>query len=442
MGSGRASGRAGFFTGTVLLVSSAHFFFDWYMNFPSPLMPLLASRLGLSLAQCGTAVAVASLTSSFSQPLFGWVTDRGLRPWALGPCVLWAAVFMVPLCWAPSYAWVVALATLGGLGGGLGHPLGSVATAAASGGRKGLGMAIYSTGGSLGYALTPLAVVPAVLALPPRWGWPLLLVPGLVGTALALSGRVRRLRLEVVREGVGWASAAAPGVEGSGAMPDAAGGEPPRTAGRRRLKIPGLSWPRQLSLSGLRTLILLNVVVGLRAWVHYALVVFIPLYFTGRGLDPVETSWLLSAFLAVGCGGGLLGGAVSDRWGRRNALVFTTLAAGLMVLPPWFVGPGAAVGLLLAGSFMLQAAFPATVVYAQELTPQNAGLASGLMTGLTWGLGGLGTALTGVVADMVGLEWALTATALLLLVAGLLAGVLPPEARQGASAGIAVAPQN
>src|SRR6185503_4890460 len=104
------------------LLALAHFTIDAYSSFFSPLLPLLVTKLHLSMTLVGTLVALASLSSSMSQPLFGWLGDRIRRPWfvAFGP--LTAAIFLSCVGLAPSYGALVALLMLGGIGVAAFHP--------------------------------------------------------------------------------------------------------------------------------------------------------------------------------------------------------------------------------------------------------------------------------------------------------------------------------
>ncbi|MEK7316274.1 MAG: MFS transporter, partial [Candidatus Eisenbacteria bacterium] len=115
------------------ILTFGHLTIDSYSSFFAPLLPLLVAKLGLSLTMVGTLVALSSISSSFSQPLFGLPSDRMRRPWfvALGP--LTAAIFMSALGLAPSYGVLVALLMLAGLGVAAFHPQAAALAAAATG---------------------------------------------------------------------------------------------------------------------------------------------------------------------------------------------------------------------------------------------------------------------------------------------------------------------
>jgi FSR family fosmidomycin resistance protein-like MFS transporter len=177
-------------------------------------------------------------------------------------------------------------------------------------------------------------------------------------------------------------------------------------------------------------LLFLVIITSLRSWVHVGFTTFIPLYYVDYlGSDPNFASMLLTIFLLAGAVGTLLGGYLSDRWGRRTVLLFSfALVIPSLLYLPSTTGVWSAVlvgwsGLVLISSFAI------TVVYAQELIPGHVGLASGLMLGFAVGMGGLGTLLLGNVADLWGVPAALKIVAVLPLPALLLTLLLPDSRR-------------
>src|SRR3989442_9075330 len=148
----------------LVLVSLGHFTIDSYSSFFSPLLPLLVSKLHLNLTLVGSLVALAAVSSSFAQPLFGWLSDRVQRPWfvAFGPLV--AAVFLSSVGRAPSYGTLIALLMLGGIGVAAFHPQAAVLAGDLSP-RRGLAMSFFVTGGTLGFSLGPLFAVSVVGAV-------------------------------------------------------------------------------------------------------------------------------------------------------------------------------------------------------------------------------------------------------------------------------------
>src|SRR5512136_3121793 len=176
-------------TPRLALLTAAHFTVDAYSSFFSPLLPLLATRLHLNLAMVGTLVALASLSSSFSQPLFGLVADRLRRPWLIGFGPLVAAVFMSAVGVAPSYAALVGILMVGGLGISWFHPQSAVLATQAST-RRSLAMSVFITGGTLGGSLGPLIAVAVVGWVGLERSW-VVMFPGLVLAALLIAALAR-----------------------------------------------------------------------------------------------------------------------------------------------------------------------------------------------------------------------------------------------------------
>src|SRR5262245_9067995 len=176
-------------TPRLLLLSLAHFTIDAYSSFSSPLLPLLVTKLDLSLTRVGTLVALASVASSFAQPVFGLLGDRLRRPWfvAVGPLI--AAVFLSGIGMAPSYGALVALLMLGGIGVAAFHPQGAALSSGLAE-RRSVAMAIFVTGGTLGFSLGPLLAVTVVGAFGLERTW-IAAFPGLVMASLLLAWFMR-----------------------------------------------------------------------------------------------------------------------------------------------------------------------------------------------------------------------------------------------------------
>jgi FSR family fosmidomycin resistance protein-like MFS transporter len=176
-------------TPRLLLLSLAHFTIDAYSSFFSPLLPLLVTKLDLSLTRVGTLVALASISSSFAQPVFGLLGDRLRRPWfvALGP--LTAAIFLSGIGMAPTFGALVALLMLGGIGVAAFHPQ-AAAISSSLGTRRSVAMAIFVTGGTLGFALGPLLAVTVVGVFGLERTW-IAAAPGLLMAGLLLAWFMR-----------------------------------------------------------------------------------------------------------------------------------------------------------------------------------------------------------------------------------------------------------
>jgi FSR family fosmidomycin resistance protein-like MFS transporter len=375
------------------LLAFAHFTIDAYSSFFSPLLPLLVDKLHLSLTQVGNLVALAAISSSFAQPLYGWLSDRLERPWfvAFGPVV--AALFMSGIGLAPSYEVLVVLLMLGGMGVAAFHPEAAV-LAGEIGQRRSVAMSIFITGGTLGFSLGPLYAVWVAGRFGIEHTW-LAALPGLV-VALVLLAWFARV--------------------------------PPRK--RPASSRPALSELRPV----LRSLLLLYGAVVMRSAVSYGFMIFLPLYLHARGFSLSAGGAMVTAYAGLGAVGGFFGGWLAERWGGKRVVTLSFLIAaplymGFLVLP----GPAALVS-LVAGSFALQTSLPINVVLGQELSPRHSSTISSLLMGAAWGLGALLIGPIGALADARGLTLALGCLATLLLGGFACAAALPvPRAGQARS---------
>jgi FSR family fosmidomycin resistance protein-like MFS transporter len=377
---------------TALYLALGHAVDDFYPSFLAPLLPLFVETLGLSLASAGALATLQSLTTSLIQPLFGYFADRVRRPTLVAWAVLASAVFTSLWGLATSGPLLIFLIVLAGLSVALFHPVagalaGQAATSAEGRRRKGLVMSLFVTGGIVGYGVGPLTAV----ALVSRWGLPALalaVVPGIL-TAILL----HRFAQSV----------------------------PTSPATSRRLA----SFPK---VGG--SLILLTFVVALRAVLAITMGTFLPLYLSQRGASLMLGGLAVSVFRVAGALGGLVGGPLSDRIGRKQVL-FLSFALALPFLWGFFQTNGwVALGLLAAAGAVITSSAPVNVLIAQEAAPDNPGMASGLMMGFAWGLGGLAVTGVGWWGDRVGLPTAFSAT---VIVAAVLAAVVTLSLREGST---------
>lgn len=178
-----------------------------------------------------------------------------------------------------------------------------------------------------------------------------------------------------------------------------------------------------------RPLMLLNFSMGLRAWLFTALVTFLPLWAIEKGYDSTVGGWVLTVYLSGSVIGGLIGGALNDKIGYKKvilwALIFTLAPTAyflfaseinLLVYIALFIGGG-----------LVMAANPGAIVWGQDFLPDNPGMASGMMLGLSFGLGGFGTMLTGSIAEITGLTVALALTGALLIFSIILVYITPAK---------------
>lgn len=370
----------------IVAAASTHFIVDGYTNIYAPLLPLLIPRLGLSLTMAGALAMALQMATSVSQLGFGALADRW-RPRVLlvaGPLLSVLVMSVIGMTWSPLS--LAAVLVIGGLGGAAFHPPAAALVYRVSDHRKGLAMSVHITGGSLGQSMAPIVFVPAIAALGLHWSW-LVALPGLAALALTL-------RL----------------------MPPVA---PVPHADRQ---------PFSALKPYARPLALLFLIVVLRTMTASAFSTFMPVALTRQGMSVGQASLAVSAYLFFSSIGGFVGGPLADRFGPKRVILLSLIAAiPFLAVAPFLHGWQLA-GMAGFGGLLLQSTLPVNVTYGQQLAPVSAATVSSLMMGFAWGTGALMAPVVGLMADRVGLSWALLAMTAALLVAATLAAMLPGRA--------------
>jgi FSR family fosmidomycin resistance protein-like MFS transporter len=372
---------------------------DMYMAFLPALLPLIAARLDLSYSSAGLLVSIVTLTSQLSQPLFGFLGDRvGRRTLAIAAPVA-TALSMSWLGLLNSYELLLVVLILGGVGTAAFHPQGAALTSAVARRNTGVAMAVFTAGGNLGYGAGSVLITVLVSQLGLGRTW-IMLPIGLAAAAVLIAAVPRSV--ESRRE----------------ASSHPAGPTPNH-------------W--------LVPLIILYLVVMLRGATVTTFTTFVPILIERRGLTLVLGGWALFGFSLAGAVGGVVGGRLSERIGRKAVTVVGLgLAAPLLYLFLRTDGFAAAALLLLTGICVFSA-LPTNILMAQELLPRHASMVSGVVMGFAWGVGGLATTGLGALADISarslgglgGLERAMDLIALMPLAAAFLALALPETRHAG-----------
>jgi MFS transporter, FSR family, fosmidomycin resistance protein len=369
-------------------LSTGHLATDLAQGALAARLPFLVIRFDLSYTMAAALVLAATISSSIVQPIFGAVSDARGGFWLLPAGVALSGVGMALAAVAPSYWLVVLFVLISGIGVAAYHPEGSKFASYVSGSRRASGMAFFSIGGNIGFALGPLVASSAVLAFGLDGGL-VLALPALAVAAVLLAVRPHLASFSPSPERL---------VESRG--------EPGQ---------PG-------------ALALLIGVIALRSVAHMGLFTFVPLWEVARGNGEAYGTRLLALFLLAGAVGTLAGGPLADRFGRRPVLRWSFVVAAPLILVYVVVGGVVgAVGLVLSGAAVI-GTFGVSLVMSQEYMPGRVGMASGLSIGFAIGLGGVAALVLGTVADAVGLESALFATVVGPVLAFALTYLLPPAA--------------
>ena len=373
------------------LLSTAHFFNDFYCNFLPILLPILIGKLGLSLTLSGVLVMVMSFSANVLQPVFGYFMDKHNFNGFIPFLIPFGAVFICLTSWASEF-WVLAvLVGLSGLAVSTFHPMGAgLVSKVAPKNKVSSSVSLFVSGGNLGFALAPILLVYFMdefsLDL-----LPLLIIPGfLLGALIYASGLSK---IHFVNKDVA--------------------------------KNMHFSFARIFKN---RALMFLNISMGIRAWVFTAVVTFLPLWAMQKGMDSTTGGWLLTLYLCGSTVGSFVAGILNDKFGYKKVILaslFLAIFPTMYFLLAQSLDIIVLIALFLAGALAM-APNPGAIVWGQMFLPDNPAMASGMMLGLSFGLGGIGTMFTSSVAEAVGLSMALGMTTLLLVI-GVILAVMTPE---------------
>ncbi len=366
-----------------------HFINDLYPAFLPPLLPLLVVKFQLSFTRASLLAAALSFSASLTQPLFGYLSDRmgGRKMLIWGPVVGGLCLSCIGL--APRFSLLVPLLIVGGLGVASYHPEAAAMTASLTGRRRTLGMSVFMLGGNAGYGLGPFLILLIVTGLGLEWSF-LASLP-----VLGLAWLMHRQ-----------APLPSPSLPRKPAAHTALG--PSRQT-------------RLLKFGNLLALVVLRVTAAL------TLTTFLPMIQNLRGFSLMASGSSFTVFMICGAMGGLAGGFLSDRVGRKRIILFSFVLI-LPVFAAFLFFKGLASFFILAVlGFLFFLSEPACIVLAQEMAPQKARTVSGLIMGMAWGLAGFGVLATGAIADAVGIEWALRCLVLLPLGSLIFSFFLPSE---------------
>lgn len=378
----------------LLVLSFGHFATDICQSALPAILPFLKAKLLLSYAMAGAIMLASNVTSSVIQPLFGYLSDRKEKAILLPAGCFCAGLGLSLLSIPNQYEVVLLLVIVSGLGIASYHPEGFKTARSFTGNKMATGLAVFTVGGNLGLAVGPLVATF------------ILTVFGLSYLPLMLLFSLTFLLLLAFT----WRSVAH-------ARPATDSGATSRT------RIPKTAY---LPVG------LIVATVVMRSWTHFGLMAYLPFYYIDyeQG-DPLYAGTLVSVFLVGGAVGTVVGSPLADRWGYKRFLVMSMVLTTVL-LPLILVTHGfmlfvtlGVVGMALISSFTV------TMVMAQELLPNNLGVASGLMAGFAIGTGGIGVTLLGVIADHFGVPMALKAIMLLPLGGLVLSALVPYPTDRG-----------
>jgi MFS transporter, FSR family, fosmidomycin resistance protein len=373
-------------------VSFCHVLNDMMQSLLSSIYPILKSSYHLNFTQIGFITLTFQITASLLQPLIGHYTDRKPMPYSLPFGMVFTLIGLLLLAIAPTFPLLLLAAALIGMGSAVFHPESSRVARMASGGKHGFAQSFFQVGGNTGSAIGPLLAVFIVLP------------HGQIGCAwFSLAALLAILVLMRVGR---WYKARLSHLQSRPA----------------KLAEESSPLPRKQVIMAIAVLIAL---VFSKYFYLAGLTSYYTFYLIAKFHVSIQSSQLhLFAFLAAVAAGTLIGGPIGDRVGRKSVIWCSILG----VLPFTLLLPYANLfwtGVLsIIIGFVIASAFSAILVYAQELVPGRIGMISGLFFGFAFGMGGIGAAVLGRLADMTSIIFVYKVCAYLPAI-GLLTGLLP-----------------
>ena len=377
----------------LVIISISHFLNDMIQSVVPSIYPMIKEDFSLSFAEIGLITFVFQLASSILQPFTGLYADRHPQPYALSLGMCFTLAGLLLLAFAGNFWMIILAVSIIGFGSTVFHPEASRVAQMASGGKKSLAQSIFQVGGNGGSAVGPLLA--AIIVLPfGQWAISWFAIAAIFASLIMLKVGRWYKALIAYREDH---SIAAP--------------------------VPNTD------ISALRKRMALIILVVL-VFSKYFYTACITNYFTFFLIDKFHVSvqasqFCLFAFLAAFAIGTVAGGMFGDKFGRKYVIWFSILGAAPFALALPFVDSlWLTVVMAFMSGLVIASAFSSIVVYATDLMPDKLGLIAGIFFGLMFGLGGLGAAFFGWLADKTSVEYIFRVSAFLPLL-GIVAGLLP-----------------
>ena len=376
-------------------ISAAHMINDMMQSLILAIYPILKGEFALSFGQIGLITLTYQLTASLFQPLVGLYTDRKPVPYSLPFGMGFTLLGLLLLGFAPSFGVVLLAAALVGIGSSIFHPESSRVARMASGGQHGLAQSLFQVGGNTGSALGPLVAAAVIVPYGQRSvAW--FALAALLG--MGLLAQVSR-----------WYAI-----------------HRLATAAKGAAKAVASTLPRGTVIGAISVLLLL---IFSKYFYIASISSFYTFYLIGKfGLDVQSAQMHLFLFLAASAAGTLIGGPVGDRIGRKPVIWGSILGVAPFALALPHVSLAWTTTFTILIGLILSSAFSAILVYAQELIPGKVGTVSGLFFGFAFGMGGLGAAALGILADATSIDYVYSVCAFLPLL-GVVAILLPDVRR-------------
>ncbi|RLL43714.1 MFS transporter [Oceanobacillus piezotolerans] len=381
----------------LFLIGLCHLLNDSLQAVIPAMFPILENSMGLSFTQLGLIAFTLNMVSSVMQPLVGTYTDKHPIPFALPIGLASSMVGMLGLALAPNFWLILVSVIFIGLGSAVFHPEGSRVAYLAAGNKRGLAQSIYQVGGNSGQALAPLITALILVPLGQKGALWFTIIAAIAVGILTYIARWYAGQLQSIAS--------------------------------KKKQTTSRQLDKAMSKAIKSALLVLIFIVFARSWYGAAISNFYAFYaIDNYNLTIANSQVYIFIFLAMGAVGTFLGGPLADRFGRRNIILFSFVGASPLAILLPYVGSEFAMVLLAVIGVISMSSFSVTVVYAQELVPGKIGTMSGLIVGLAFGMGAIGSVALGSFIDSFGLTETMIMASFLPLL-GFLTLLLPTDER-------------
>ncbi|GAA0884905.1 MFS transporter [Sphingobacterium siyangense subsp. cladoniae] len=372
-------------------ISLSHLLNDLIQSVIPAVYPMLKSNYALSFTQIGIITLVFQLTASILQPFVGLYTDKNPTPRSLAIGMFFSLAGLICISFASNFIYILLSVSLIGMGSSIFHPEASRVAHLASGGKKGLAQSIFQVGGNAGGAIGPLLVALIVIPLGQQYIGVFGVLAIIAVMILTYVGNWYQIHLKPKTQ----------------------------TTSVSTLKA---DLPKSKVIFAL---VILLVLIFSKYFYMASMTSYFTFYLINKFHVSVQESQIyLFIFLASVAAGTILGGPLGDRYGRKLIIWVSILGAAPFTLLLPHVGLGLTIVLAIIIGLIISSAFSAILVYATELIPGKVGMIAGLFFGFAFGMGGIGSAVLGWLADRTSIEYVFNICAYLPLI-GIVTGLLP-----------------
>ena len=366
----------------LLMVSLGHLLNDMFQAVIPAIYPMIKETLGLSFMQIGAITLTNQITSSLLQPMVGYFSDKHPRPYGLVVGMCFTLTGLLLLSMAESFSLVLLSVAFVGVGSSVLHPESSKVARLASGGAKGMAQSIFQIGGNVGRAIGPVAV--ALIVIPHGQGsirWFALLAIVAIWVLAKIGSWYKK---QIVLYG--------------------------RSQSKYDVENVSHLSRRQITAA----LLVLLVLMFSKDFYTANLQNYLTFYMIDKfGLSVTASQYVLFAYLVSTAIGLLIGGEVGDRYGRKYVIWVSILGSSPFALLLPYCNLTWTIILVILIGMVMSSAMSAILVYGTELLPGNVGMISGAFFGLSFGLGGIGSAIFGWLADLTSIQYVFQLTAFL-----------------------------